>query len=77
MDHNKLWKILKEMGLSEHFACLLRNLHVGQETTIRTGHRCYFPFQNWERRMTRLYVVTLLTQVINIFRVHDVKYWAG
>ena len=38
VDHNKLWKILKEMGISDHLTCLLRNLHAGQETTVRTGH---------------------------------------
>ena len=38
VDHNKLWKILKEMGIPDHLACLLRNLYVGQEATIRTGH---------------------------------------
>ena len=38
MDHNKLWKILKEMGLSDHLICLLRNLYAGQEATVRTGH---------------------------------------
>ena len=38
VDHNKLWKILKEMGLSDHLTCLLRNLYAGQEATVRTGH---------------------------------------
>ena len=38
VDHNKLWKILKEMGISGHLSCLLRNLHAGQEATVRTGH---------------------------------------
>ena len=38
VDHNKLWKILKEMGLPEHLTCLLRNLYAGQEATVRTGH---------------------------------------
>ena len=38
VDHNKLWKILKEMGISDHMNCLLRNLYVGQEATVRTGH---------------------------------------
>ena len=38
MDHNKLWKILKEMGIPDHLACLLRNLHAGQEVTVRTRH---------------------------------------
>ena len=38
VDHNKLWKILKEMRITDHFTCLLRNLYVGEEATIRTGH---------------------------------------
>ena len=38
VDHNKLWKILKEMGISDHLTCLLRNLYTGQEATVRTGH---------------------------------------
>ena len=38
VDHNKLWKILKEMGISDHLTCLLRNLFAGQEATVRTGH---------------------------------------
>ena len=37
MDHNKLWKILKEMGILDHLTCLLRNLYAGQEATFRTG----------------------------------------
>ena len=36
--HNKLWKILKEMGIPDHLTCLLRNLYAGQEATVRTGH---------------------------------------
>ena len=38
VDHNKLWKILKEMGIPEHLTCLLRNLYAGREATVRTGH---------------------------------------
>ena len=38
VDHNKLWTILKEMGIPDHLTCLLRNLYAGQETTVRTGH---------------------------------------
>ena len=38
VDHNKLWKILKEMGILGHLTCLLRNLYAGQEATVRTGH---------------------------------------
>ena len=37
-SHNKLWKILQEMGILDHFTCLLRNLYGGQEATVRTGH---------------------------------------
>ena len=38
-DHNKLWKILKEVGIPDHMTCLLRSLYAGQEATVRTGHR--------------------------------------
>ena len=38
VDHNKLWKILKEMGIPDHLTCLLRNQYAGQEATVRTGH---------------------------------------
>ena len=38
VDHNKLWNILKEMGIPDHLTCLLRNLYAGQEATVRTGH---------------------------------------
>ena len=38
VDHQKLWKILQEMGVPDHLTCLLRNLHAGQEATVRTAH---------------------------------------
>ena len=38
VDHNQLWKILKEMGIPDHLTCLLRNMYAGQEATVRTGH---------------------------------------
>ena len=38
MDHNKLWKILKDVGILDHLTCILRNLYAGQEATVRTGH---------------------------------------
>ena len=38
VDHNKLWKLLQEMGIPDHLTCLLRNLYAGQEATVRTGH---------------------------------------
>ena len=45
VDHNKLWKILKEMGIPDHLTCLLRNLYAVQEETVRTGHRTTDWFQ--------------------------------
>ena len=44
-DHNKLWEILKEMGIPDHLICLLRNLYAGQETTVRARHRTTDWFQ--------------------------------
>ena len=45
VDHNKLWKTLKEMGTPDHLTCLLRNLYAGQEATVRTGHETTDWFQ--------------------------------
>ena len=45
VDHNKLWKILKEMGIPDHLTCLLRNLYAGQEATVRAGHETTDWFQ--------------------------------
>ena len=45
VDHNKLWKILKEMGIPDHLTCLLRKLYAGQEATVRTGHETTDWFQ--------------------------------
>ena len=59
VDHNKLLKILKEMGIPDHLTCLLRNLYAGQEVTVRTGHGTTL-VPNRERSMSRLYIVTLL-----------------
>ena len=55
VDHKKLWKILKEMGIPDHLTCLLRNLYAGQEATVRTGL-----VPNWERSTSRLHIVPLL-----------------
>ena len=59
VDHNKLWKILKEMGIPDHLTCLLKNLYAGQEATVRTGHGTTDWFQTGKRSMSRLYIVTL------------------
>ena len=45
VNHNKLWKVLKEMGIPHHLICLLRNLYAGQEATVRTGHGTTHSFQ--------------------------------
>ena len=45
VDHNKLWKIIQEIGIPDHLTCLLRNLYAGQEATVRTGHRTTDGFQ--------------------------------
>ena len=49
MDHKKLWKNLKEMGIPDHLTCFLRNLHAGQEATVRTGHGTRDCFQIGKR----------------------------
>ena len=54
VDHNKLWKILKEMGIPDHLTCLLRNLYTGQEATVNRL------VPNRKRSTSRLYIVTLL-----------------
>ena len=59
VDHNKLWKILQEMGIPEHLICLLRNLYAGQEATVRTGHNNRL-VPNRKRSASRLYIITLL-----------------
>ena len=60
VGHNKLWKILKEMGIPDHLTCLLRNLYAGQEATVITGHGTTDWFQIRKRSTSRLYIVTLL-----------------
>ena len=67
VDHDKLWKILKEMGIPDHLTHLLLNLYAGQEETVRTEHGTTDCFQRkpvcsketWKRSMSRLFIVTL------------------
>ena len=59
VDHNKLWKILKEMGIPDHLTCIFRNLYASQEATVRR-HRTDKLVPNRERSMSRLCIVTLL-----------------
>ena len=58
VDQNKLWEILKEMGIPDHLTCLLRNLYAGQEVTEVDMNNGLVP--HWERTSSRLYIVTLL-----------------
>ena len=59
VDHNKLWKILKEMGIPDHLTCLLRTMYAGQEVTVRTEHGTRL-VPHRKRSTSRLYIVTLL-----------------
>ena len=60
VDHNNLWKILKEMGIPGHLTCLLRNLYAGQEATVRTGHGTTDWFQIGKGvRQGCMYIVTV------------------
>ena len=60
VDQNKLWKILKEMGIPDHLICLLRNLYAGQEATVRTTWNNRL-IPNRKRSKSRLYIVTLFS----------------
>ena len=55
VDHNKLWKILKEMGIPDHLTCLLRNLYAGKETTVRPGHGITDWFQREKEYVKAVY----------------------
>ena len=55
VDHNKLWKILKEMGIPDHLTCLLRNLYPSQEATVRTGHGTTDWFQIGKKYIKAVY----------------------
>ena len=61
VDHNKLWKILKEVKIPDHLTCLLRNLYAGQEATVRTGYGTTDWFQIRKGVLSRLHIVTLFT----------------
>ena len=58
VDHNQLWKILKDIRIPDHLTYLQRNLYAGQEATVRSRHEQLV--QHWERSTSRLYVVSLL-----------------
>ena len=60
VDHHKLWKILKEMGILDHLTCLLRNLYAVHKATVRTGRGTTGWFQIGKGECSRLFIVTLL-----------------
>jgi len=73
VDHNKLWKILKEMGIPDHLTCLLRHLYAGHEATVRTGHGT----TDWFQIGRGVHQGCILSPCLfNICRVHH-KHWAG
>ena len=74
VDHNKLWKILKEMGIPDNPTCLLINLYAGQEATVRTGHGT----TDWFQIGKGVHQDCILSPYLfNICRVHHEKCWAG
>ena len=74
VDHNKLWKILKEMGIPDHLTCLLRNLYAGQEARVRTGHGATDWFQIGKGVQQGCILSPCLFKMC---RVHNEKCWAG
>ena len=74
MDQNKLWKILKEMGIQDHLTCLLRNLSTGQEATVRTGHGTTDWFQIGKGVRQGCILSPCL---FNLCAEHHEKRWAG
>ena len=72
--HNKLWKILKEMGIPDHLTCLLRNLYAGQEATVRTGHETIDWFQIGKGVCQGCILPLCL---FYLCRIYHEKRWAG
>ena len=68
MDHNKLWKILKEMGIPNHLTCFLRNLYAGQEAIVRTGHET----MNWFK-LEKEYIKAIYYQPVNLNYMQNIS----
>ena len=74
VDHNKLWKILREMGIPDHLTFLLRNLYSGQEATVITGHG----MTDWFQIGKGVRQGCILSPCLfNLYGVHHEKHWAG
>ena len=72
VDHYKLRRILKELGIPDHLPCLMQNLYAGQKATVRIGHG----MTHWEKSASRLYII--ITPFIQlIYKVHHVKHQTG
>ena len=72
--HNKLWKILQEIGIPDHLTCLLRNLYAGQGATVRIGHGT----TDWFQIGKAVHQGCILSPCLfNICRIHHAKCWAG
>ena len=67
VDHNKLWKILKQMRIPDHLSCPLRNLYAGQEATVRTGHGTSNWFQIW-KEVSQVYILSPC--LLNLYAVY-------
>ena len=74
VGHNKMWKILKEMGIPDHLTCLLRNLYAGQKARVRTGHGTTYWFQIG-KGVRQGYILSPC--LFNLCRVHHEKHWTG
>ena len=74
VDHNKLWKILKEMGIPDHLTCLLRNLFAGQEATVRTGPGTTDWFQI-RKGVHQGYILSPC--LFNLYAEYIMRNWAG
>ena len=74
VDHNKLWKILKEMGIPDQLICFLRNLYVGQEATVRTGHGTTDWFQIG-KGVRQGYILSPC--LFNFYAEYIMKRWTG
>ena len=74
VDHNKLWKILKEMGILDHLTCLLGNLYAGQEATVRTGHGTTDWFQIW-KGVHQSCILSLC--LFNLYAEYIMRNWTG
>ena len=76
VDHNKLWKILRELGIVDHLTCLLRNLYAGEEVTVRTRHGTPDSFQI-EKGVCQRSTVYCHPAYLTYISVHHEKCWAG